>query len=94
LTSSVLSGLPPMPQSPLATPLYDDPGHRAHVLAFDRDHRVSEALDDLAFLVGREDVLDELDVDEWHRFSWWLDWLAARSPPRRDKRLCRVVDMK
>jgi hypothetical protein len=66
----VLSGLPPMPQSPLATPLYDDPGHRAHVLAFDRDHRVGEALDDLALLVGREDVLDERDVDDWHGSSW------------------------
>jgi hypothetical protein len=42
----------------------DDPGDRAHVLAFDRDHPVSEALDDLALLVGREDVLDERDVDE------------------------------
>src|ERR687898_2337882 len=59
--------------------LDDDPGHRAHILAFDRDHRVGEALDDLALLVGREDVLDELDVDEWHRSSLGLDWLAA--PP-------------
>src|ERR687897_1932312 len=53
--------------------LDDDPGHRAHVLALDRDHRVGEALDDLALLVGREDVLDELDIDDWHDAFWWLD---------------------
>src|SRR5918994_7952271 len=60
--------------------LDDDPGHRAHVLALDRHHRVGEALDDLVLLVGREDVLDELDVDERHGSSWWLDGLAGSGP--------------
>src|SRR5688500_11943342 len=64
-----------------ARDLLDDyPGHRAHVLAFDRDHRVSEARDDLALLVGCEDVLDELDVDEWHRSSWcWIGLPSAQA---------------
>ena len=40
------------------------------------DHRVGEALDDLALLVRREDGTN--------MSSWWLDWLAACSGRRRD----------
>src|SRR4051794_16669793 len=42
------------------------PRDAAHVLAFDADHRVGEALGDLSLLLGREDALDEPDVDEGH----------------------------
>jgi len=44
----------------------DDPGHAAHVLAFDLHHRVGQLLDHLLLLVVAEDAFDDLDVDEWH----------------------------
>src|SRR5215217_2343197 len=50
-----------------ALDLVDDaPRHAAHVLALDADHRVREPFGDLRLLLGREDALDELDVDEGH----------------------------
>ena len=42
------------------------PRDLAHVLAFDRDHRVGQTLDDLLLLVAAEHTFDELDVDERH----------------------------
>src|SRR5437762_10089212 len=42
------------------------PGHRPHRLAFDRDHRVGNLLDHALFLLGCENALDELDIDEGH----------------------------
>ena len=38
----------------------------AHVLAFDRDHRVGDALDDLLLLRRREDAFDQCDLDQRH----------------------------
>src|SRR3954471_18336188 len=43
-----------------------DPGHAAHVLTLDLNHRVGELLDHLRLLVVVEDTFDETDVDEGH----------------------------
>ena len=51
--ASVVRALPPRPQSPLLTSSIDDPGHLAHVLTFDLDHRVGQLLDHLALLRRR-----------------------------------------
>jgi hypothetical protein len=56
-----------------AAHLFDeDPGDASHVLSFDGDHRIGEALDDLSLLLGREHVLDQLDVDKRHCCPPWL----------------------
>src|SRR6476646_3679704 len=44
------------------------PGRGTHALAFDRDHRVGEALDDLLLLLRSEDTLEDLHLDERHAF--------------------------
>src|SRR6516162_8324537 len=41
-------------------------GDLAHVLALDRDHRVSQLADDLALLFLTEHVLDDLNLDQRH----------------------------
>src|SRR5450755_3159371 len=46
--------------------LDDAPGELAHALALDRDHRVRDPFDDLPLLLGGEDTLDDLDLDERH----------------------------
>src|SRR6476661_3817044 len=46
--------------------LDDAPGHGAHVLALDADHGVGQLAHDVLLLLGGEDALDELDVDERH----------------------------
>ena len=46
--------------------LHDNPGDATHGLTLDRHHRVGE-LWMISRLIGREDTLDELDVDERHR---------------------------
>ena len=45
----------------------DNPGHPAHVLAFDRDHRIGQRLDHLPLLRLGEDALDQLYLNQWHR---------------------------
>src|SRR5258706_299509 len=50
-----------------ALPLLDDnPGDRAHVLAFDLHHGVGQPTHHVLLLLGGEDPLDDLDVDERH----------------------------
>src|SRR5262249_41244652 len=39
----------------------------AHVLAFDRYHRVRELADHLLLLARRENAFDQSDVNKWHR---------------------------
>src|SRR4051794_9033354 len=51
---------------PAADLVDDAPGHAAHVLALDADHGVGEPFADLRLLLGGEDALDDLDVDERH----------------------------
>src|SRR6476661_963151 len=76
-------GLAPDAPVPALDLFDDDPGHRAHVLTLDLDHRVGELLDDLLLLVVIEDAFDELDVDERHvwipptRDSWSFDRLNS-----------------
>src|SRR5450432_92085 len=43
-----------------------DPGHTAHVLAFDRYHRIGESRDHLRFLLGSEHVLDYAYLNQRH----------------------------
>jgi hypothetical protein len=47
--------------------LDDAPGDRTHVLALDLHHRVGEPANDLLLLVGGEDILDDLHIDQGHR---------------------------
>src|SRR5690242_3672596 len=58
------------------------PGHAAHVFAFDGNHRVRQFLDDLLLLLGVEDFLDQMDLDQWHcsapRFGLVRARLATR----------------
>jgi hypothetical protein len=63
LTASVVSGWPPMPHSPLVTSEIFDPGHAAHVLAFDRHHGIGQFLNYLTLLREIEYVLDEMNFD-------------------------------
>jgi hypothetical protein len=45
---------------------YFYPGYTSHVLAFDRDHGVSQFLDDLALLIRAEYFLNEVDLYQRH----------------------------
>src|SRR5207249_4693571 len=59
------------------------PGDAAHVLAFDRDHRVGQLADDLALLLLAEHVLDDANLNERHWiFSVMSGWGCSRVPKR------------
>src|SRR6516225_8919893 len=54
--------------TPLAAGYFGDlhPGHPPHVLAFDRDHGISQFLDDLPLLLRVEHFFDQMDLYQWH----------------------------
>src|SRR5918994_7536520 len=45
------------------------PGHAAHALALDLDHRFREAGDHLLLLLGGKHAFHHLDIDQWHRIA-------------------------
>src|SRR5687767_6558277 len=72
--------------------LFDDaPGDRARVLAFDLHHRVGEAANDLLFLVGGEDALDDLHIDQWHALNFLL---VVGGMPASSARACGPPEMR
>src|SRR5215207_3637568 len=72
-----------------AADLIDDaPRHRTHVLALDLHHRVGETADDLLLLLGGEDVLDDLDLNERH-VGLPLFTTPVLGAPRACPRWCR-----
>lgn len=83
-----VAGLETLPADrpvPLLVFLDAYPGDPAKSLAFDRNHCLGDLLDQLLFLRGRKDVLDDFDVDQWHD-AYFLVAGTARSfasPERR-----------
>jgi hypothetical protein len=57
------TAFPPMAQSPCSNYLDPDPRHSAQRLAFDGHHRLSNALNQLAFLIRGKNVFDHFYID-------------------------------
>src|SRR6266478_8690278 len=62
------------------------PGDAAHVLAFDRDHRVGQLADDLALLLLAEHVLDDANLNERHWIFSVMSGCGCSLVPKRDGR--------
>src|SRR2546423_1721124 len=72
--------------------LFDDaPGDLTHVLPLDRDHCISQLVDDLTLLFFTEHVLDDANLNGRH---WIYPFVSCRGcwrVPRRDWAVCRFL---
>jgi hypothetical protein len=77
--------------APVATVdlLDDHPGDASHVLSFDRDHRIGEALDDLSLLLGCEDSSISLTLISGIAFS--CGWVISELDVDTQRAVSRVV---
>src|ERR1700733_9407845 len=66
------------------------PGDAAHALALDRNHRVGQLADHLAFLLLAEHVLDDANLNEWHCISPSVS-MGLLFERLGDKWLCRSL---